>query len=222
MSKTHFSGPVYSTGGFVGDLTGSVSLPTGISATTLAVSTTSAFTGVATFTAQPILSSLTASSAVATDASKGLVSVTNTGTGNNVLAASPTITGSAKITNPITPHTPTVVNATTTLTGAQASTGYLSVTSTSAVALTMPTGTDLGTVLGAVQGTTYDLFIDNTASSSSGVVTMIANTNAIVSALAAAESGGSGLLTVPVGVTGQAWFKLMFSSATAYTFTRVG
>ena len=37
------------------------------------------------------LSGLTASSAVATDASKNLVSVTNTGTGNNVLATSPTI-----------------------------------------------------------------------------------------------------------------------------------
>ena len=47
--------------------------------------------GVATFSAQPIFSSLTASSAVATDASKGLVSVTNTGTGNNVLATSPTL-----------------------------------------------------------------------------------------------------------------------------------
>ena len=49
-------------------------------------------TGITTFSAQPIFSSLTASSAVATDASKGLVSVTNTGTGNNVLATSPTIT----------------------------------------------------------------------------------------------------------------------------------
>jgi hypothetical protein len=35
---------------------------------------------------------LTASSAVATDASKNLVSVTNTGTGNNVLATSPSLT----------------------------------------------------------------------------------------------------------------------------------
>ncbi|NTG07272.1 tail fiber domain-containing protein [Rhizobium rhizogenes] len=37
------------------------------------------------------LSGLTASSAVATDAGKNLVSVTNTGTGNNVLATSPTL-----------------------------------------------------------------------------------------------------------------------------------
>ena len=47
--------------------------------------------GSASFSAQPIFTSLTASSAVATDASKGLVSVTNTGTGNNVLGTAPTI-----------------------------------------------------------------------------------------------------------------------------------
>jgi hypothetical protein len=48
--------------------------------------------GTATFSATPVFSALTASSAVATDASKNLVSVNNTGTGNNVLATSPTIT----------------------------------------------------------------------------------------------------------------------------------
>jgi len=65
-------------------------------------------TGVATFSAAPIYSSLTASSAVATDASKGLVSVTNTGTGNNVLATSPTLI------TPIlgTPQSGTLTNAT--------------------------------------------------------------------------------------------------------------
>ena len=65
-------------------------------------------TGVATFSAAPIYSSLTASSAVATDASKALVSVTNTGTGNNVLATSPTLV------TPIlgTPQSGTLTNAT--------------------------------------------------------------------------------------------------------------
>ena len=47
--------------------------------------------GTATFSATPVFSALTASSAVATDASKNLVSVTNTGTGNNVLGTAPTI-----------------------------------------------------------------------------------------------------------------------------------
>ena len=75
-------------------------------------------TGVATFSAAPIYSSLTASSAVATDASKALVSVTNTGTGNNVLATSPTLV------TPIlgTPQSGTLTNCTglptTALTGA--------------------------------------------------------------------------------------------------------
>ena len=80
-------------------------------------STTLGVTGVATLTAQPILSSLTASSAVATDASKGLVSVTNTGTGNNVLATSPTITGAtlttAALNGSLGATTPSTVVATT-------------------------------------------------------------------------------------------------------------
>ena len=82
--------------------TGTVTIPI------LAVTGASTLTGVATLTAQPILSSLTASSAVATDASKGLVSVTNTGTGNNVLATSPTLV------TPIlgTPTSGTVTNLT--------------------------------------------------------------------------------------------------------------
>ena len=54
---------------------------------------TLAVTGVVTLTAQPILSSLTASRAVFTDGSKGLVSNAITGTGNVVMSASPTLTG---------------------------------------------------------------------------------------------------------------------------------
>jgi hypothetical protein len=50
-------------------------------------------TGIATLTSQPILSSLTASIAVFTDGSKGLVSNAITGTGNVVMSASPTLTG---------------------------------------------------------------------------------------------------------------------------------
>jgi hypothetical protein len=49
----------------------------------------------ATFFQPPILDSLTASTALALDASKNVVSVTNTGTGSNVLAAGPTFTGNA-------------------------------------------------------------------------------------------------------------------------------
>jgi len=220
MAASHFSGPVYSAAGFVGDITGNVTLPTGLTVTTLLVNTTSTFTGVVTLTAKPILSSLTASLPVFTDASKGLVSGTQTGTGTSLVASvSPTITGTPKIANPVNTHTPTAANADAVLTAAQVATGYITSTSAAATALTLPTGTLLGTELGAVQGTIFDLYIDNTAGANT--VTMVVAVNGILSALAAAEAGGSGLLTVPNGVTGQGCFRLMFSSATAYTFSRI-
>ncbi len=55
--------------------------------------TTVTTTGVHTFTAQPIFSSATISTAAAFDASKGIISVTITGSGNAVYSASPTLTG---------------------------------------------------------------------------------------------------------------------------------
>jgi len=57
----------------------------------LVVSGTLNVSGVATFTLNPIMSALTASRAVFTDASKGLVSVAVTGTGNVVMSSSPTL-----------------------------------------------------------------------------------------------------------------------------------
>jgi len=116
-------------------------------------------------------------------------------------------------------HTPRAVNATATLTVAQVASGYITSTSAAATTMTMPTGTLLGAELEAVKGTIHDLYIDNTAGANT--VTIAVGTNAIVSALGAANAAESGLLTVPAGVTGQACFRLMFSSPTAYTFTRI-
>jgi len=116
-------------------------------------------------------------------------------------------------------HVPVAINATATATAAQVASGYITSTSAAATTITLPTGTLLGAALGAVSGTVFDLFIDNTAGAST--VTIAVAVNGILSALAAAEAGGSGLLTVPAGVTGQACYRLMFSSATAYTFTRI-
>ena len=152
MASTTFSGPVTSTNGFIGALTGNV-------------------------------------------------------TGN--------IAGTGRIT-----HTPTAITATATLTAAQVATGYIAVTSATAVALTLPTGTLLGAALGAVQGTVFDLYIDNTASTSTGIVTMVVATNGILSTAAADTPGSFGDLTVAVAATGIGRFTLMFSSATTYVFTR--
>lgn len=124
------------------------------------------------------------------------------------------------ITNSVDTHvSPAAINATATATAAQVATGYITSTSAAATTITLPTGTLLGAALGAAQGTIHNLYIDNTAGAST--VTIAVAVNGILSAAAAAGAGaGAGLLTVPSGVTGQACFTLMFSSATAYTFSR--
>ena len=110
------------------------------------------------------------------------------------------------------------IDATATATAAQVVAGYITSTSVGTVTITLPTGTLLGAALGATQGTTLDLFIDNTAGAS--VVTVAVATNGILSSAAADTPGSFGDLTVASGVTGLARFTLMFSSATAYVFTR--
>jgi hypothetical protein len=111
------------------------------------------------------------------------------------------------------------INATATATAAQIATGYITSTSAAATTITLPTGTLLGAAVGAVQGTKFDFYVDNTAGANT--VTIAVAVNGILSAAAAAGAGaGFGLLTVPNGVTGLARFAVIFSSPTAYVFTR--
>ena len=110
------------------------------------------------------------------------------------------------------------INATATATAAQVVAGYIISTSAAATAITLPTGTLLGAALGATQGTALDLYIDNTAGAST--VTIVVAVNGILSSAAADTPGSFGDLTIASGVTGLARFTIMFSSATAYVFTR--
>jgi hypothetical protein len=114
--------------------------------------------------------------------------------------------------------TANAINATATATAAQVASGYITSTSAAATTITLPTGTLLGAQLNAVQGTSLDLYIDNTAGAD--VVTIAVATNGILSTAAADTAGSFGDLTVAAGVTGLARFTIMFSSATAYVFTR--
>jgi len=117
------------------------------------------------------------------------------------------------------PASSAAINATATATAAQVATGRITSTSAAATTITLPTGTLLGAYLGATAGTKFDLIVDNTAGANT--VTMAVATNGILSAAAAAGSSANfGLLTVPSGVTGVARFTLLFSSATAYVFSR--
>ena len=114
--------------------------------------------------------------------------------------------------------TTAAINSTATATAAQVATGYITSTSAAATTITLPTGTLLGTALGATQGTVLDLFIDNTAGAST--VTIAIATNGVLSSAAVDTAASFGDLTVASGVTGLARFTIMFSSATAYAFTR--
>ena len=110
------------------------------------------------------------------------------------------------------------INATATATAAEVATGYITSTSAAATTITLPTGTLLGAALGATRGTTLDLYVDNTAGAST--VTIAVATNGILSTAAADTSGSFGDLTIASGATGIGRFTIMFSSATAYVFTR--
>ena len=110
------------------------------------------------------------------------------------------------------------INATATATAAEVATGYITSTSASPTTITLPTGTLLGAALGAARGTVMDLYVDNTAGAST--VTIAVATNGILSTAAADTAGSFGDLTIASGATGIGRFTIMFSSATAYVFTR--
>lgn len=115
--------------------------------------------------------------------------------------------------------TTAAINSSGTATAAQVATGYITSTSASPTTITLPTGTLLGAALNASAGTIFEFYVDNTAGAST--VTIAVAVNGILSAAAAAGSTANfGLLTVPSGVTGLAQFTCMFSSPTAYAFSR--
>jgi hypothetical protein len=144
----------------------------------------------------------------------GPVTSTNGFIGNITGNLTGNIAGTAEITHATT----AAINATATATAAQVATGYITSTSAAATTITLPTGTLLGAALGAVRGTVFDLYVDNTLGAST--VTMAVATNGILSSAATDTSGSFGDLTIASGATGIARFTLMFASATAYTFTR--
>lgn len=106
------------------------------------------------------------------------------------------------------------INTTATATAAQIAGGLITSTSAAAVALTLPTATDLATEIAAVQGTSVDFIVDNSAGSNTVTVTV----NTGITAVTAVITGGA-TLTVASGATGQ--FRIYFTSATVAKIARI-
>jgi hypothetical protein len=128
------------------------------------------------------------------------------------------LTGNVAGSGAVTHASTAAINASATATAAEVATGYITSTSAGATTITLPTGTLLGAALGATQGTVFDLYIDNTGGAST--VTVAVAVNGILSTAAADTAGSFGDLTIAAGATGVGRFTIMFSSATAYVFTR--
>jgi len=135
--------------------TGSIITDGGVGiAKALYVGTNANIAGTLTVTGVSTYSNLTASSAVATDASKNLVSVTNTGTGSNVLGTNPAITNPT-ITNYV--ETPYTANSSTAITLSLANGTVQIITLTGSATITMPT---------AVSGKSFTLLLKQDATGS--------------------------------------------------------
>jgi len=185
--------------------------------------------GTATFSATPVFSALTASSAVATDASKNLVSVTNTGTGNNVLATSPTLAtpvlgvatatsiNKVALTAPATAATLTIADGATLATSGAYS---LTLTATAATNATFPTTGTLATLAGSETFTNKTLTAPTLTSPN--ITTALTLTGAAGTSgqiLTSAGSGSAPIWTSANGITSGT--TVASTSGTSIDFTGI-
>ena len=186
-------------GGFSGPINGTVGATTASTGafTTLSASSTTTLSG------------LTASTALALDASKNIVSVTNTGTGNNVLATSPTLV------TPVlgTPTSVTLTNAT----GLPVSTGISGLGTGVATFLATPSSANLASAVTDETGTGALVFATSPTLITPALGTPSALVGTNITGTAAGLTAGNvttnANLTGAVTSTGNATLLGSFSSA---------
>jgi hypothetical protein len=106
-------------------------------------------------------------------------------------------------------------DSTGTIAAAKLAVGYITTTSGAAVTMTLPTATAMANQLGAVQGTIWEFWVDNTAGSNTITV-------AVGSGITASDFPGTNTLSRTASASlGVAGFRLTFFSATGATLTRI-
>ena len=107
------------------------------------------------------------------------------------------------------------MDSTGTISAAYLARGYITCTSAAATTLTLPTATAIASAIGAVQGTVFDFWVDNTAGANTVTV-------AVGAGITASDFPGTNTLTRTASASlGVAGFRLTFFSATGATLTRI-
>lgn len=113
-------------------------------------------------------------------------------------------------------HTTFAVNVSATVAAADFIKGYMTSTSAAGVNLQLDTATNIGAAIGAVRGTTFDFYVDNTG----GANTVTVVVGAGITAATPVVTGGATLTVSAANAIGV--FRLVFSSATVAKLYRLG
>lgn len=141
---------------------------------------------------------------------------TTTGMTTNIISERTTDSGITLSQATIEKHTTFAVPITATVLAANFKKGYFTSTSAAAVSLTTDTAANIATAIGAVAGTVFDFYVDN--SGGANTVTVILGAGITV---ATPVVTGGGTLTVSTA-NGVGIFRLVFTSATAARAYRIG
>ena len=192
-------------------VTGSYTKFTTDSVTTVVVATTLKFPGGTTATAKST-NGIQFQHSIATGASDTIFGGVYSGTGNASIGGNLTVTGTTTHTGVI--YSPMVIrycttpksfDSTGTLTAAHMLRGVIKCSATAAVAMTTPSATAIAALIpNCGQGTRFELYIDNSASTASGVVTLTLD--------------GSITVANPVVVTGSNTLTVAIGSDAKFTF----
>lgn len=126
--------------------------------------------------------------------------------------------GIVQLKNVVRKNTYAALNLTGTITAAMVNNGGITSTSAAGVTATLDTAVAIAAQIGAVQGTTVEFYVDNTA----GANTVTVAVGAGIVAAAPVITGGATLTVAASATQGIGIYRLVFSSATAAVLFRIG